>query len=278
MRLRENLREYVSELNQITADTGFPMCRPMFLQFPDDPACAGPDVEDQYMFGPSWLVAPVTVFGATSRSVYLPDAGVNHTWVYFFNGTDVGAAARRVTINTPISEFPLFERRPIAPPPSSESTRAVLLYSTARSDAVLCVSDFCLTSNAPSEPGAYVVVPGGANFTAWTTAPGGSVTVGGVAYPAAPLNGWYSNSIVDNLAATNSTPPDPSYLVPGGGVVYANGYVLATAAPGSIPLRVWKKAGAGVHVDYLTTAGATGEAWARANGYVVQWQGGWVMP
>lgn len=54
MRLRENLREYVSQINAEAAATGMPMVRPMFLQFPNDPSCQGSDVEDQYMFGPDW--------------------------------------------------------------------------------------------------------------------------------------------------------------------------------------------------------------------------------
>jgi alpha-glucosidase (family GH31 glycosyl hydrolase) len=80
MRLRENLREYVSQINLETVNTGMPMMRPMFLAWPNDPNCQGPDVEDQYMFGPNWLVAPVYVYQATSRSVYLPALDANHTW------------------------------------------------------------------------------------------------------------------------------------------------------------------------------------------------------
>ncbi len=37
--------------------------RPLFFDFPDDPACC--EVEDQFMFGPDILVAPVLQQGAT---------------------------------------------------------------------------------------------------------------------------------------------------------------------------------------------------------------------
>jgi alpha-glucosidase (family GH31 glycosyl hydrolase) len=114
MHLRENLREYVANINAKAAATGLPMVRPMFLQvgshrpviietmldaciqFPNDTACQGADVEDQFMFGDAWLVrleavelgwgiscynslqvAPVYVYQATSRSVYLPVIGEN---------------------------------------------------------------------------------------------------------------------------------------------------------------------------------------------------------
>ena len=47
--MRENLREYVAEINDVAAATGMPMMRPMFLQWPDDKGCQGKDVEDQFM-------------------------------------------------------------------------------------------------------------------------------------------------------------------------------------------------------------------------------------
>ncbi len=52
------------------AETGAPPMRPLFFDFPDDPACT--TSEDQFMFGPDLLVAPVLEQGATSRPVYLP--------------------------------------------------------------------------------------------------------------------------------------------------------------------------------------------------------------
>ena len=39
----------VAEINDVAAETGMPMMRPMFLQWPDDKGCQGKDVEDQFM-------------------------------------------------------------------------------------------------------------------------------------------------------------------------------------------------------------------------------------
>ena len=50
--------------------TGAPFMRALFMDFPDDPNVA--DIPDEYMFGPAFLVAPVTKQGATSRKMYLP--------------------------------------------------------------------------------------------------------------------------------------------------------------------------------------------------------------
>jgi alpha-D-xyloside xylohydrolase len=56
MHIRENIRPYIVEINAEAARSGMPMIRPMFLQFPNDSVCQTAQVEDQYMFGPNWLV------------------------------------------------------------------------------------------------------------------------------------------------------------------------------------------------------------------------------
>jgi alpha-glucosidase (family GH31 glycosyl hydrolase) len=100
MRLRENLRQYVADINAEAAATGMPMARPMMLQWPLDAACQGADVEDQFMFGPSWLVAPVYEYQATSRSVYLPALPPNNVWIYFFGEVPMGAGGARIDVPT----------------------------------------------------------------------------------------------------------------------------------------------------------------------------------
>lgn len=108
MHLRENLREYVAEINEITVATGLPMLRPMFLEWPDDAGCAGADVEDQFMFGPRWLVAPVTAYKAASRSVYLPKLPAGQDWIHFFTLKSHGGGGARAVVPAPVDEFPLF--------------------------------------------------------------------------------------------------------------------------------------------------------------------------
>lgn len=111
MRLREGLRGYVAQLSAEHAATGMPMMRPMFLQWPADAGCQpGSPTEDQFMLGPDWLVAPVATYNAASRTVYLPSlAGTNLTWTYWWNQTSVGQGGARVTVPTPLAEFPLFK-------------------------------------------------------------------------------------------------------------------------------------------------------------------------
>jgi alpha-D-xyloside xylohydrolase len=62
------------------------------------------------MFGPKYLVAPVTVYGAKNRSVYLPQLPRGEAWAYSFNRSITHAGGRRIVVDTPLEEFPLFLR------------------------------------------------------------------------------------------------------------------------------------------------------------------------
>lgn len=114
MRLRESLRPYIMALNAEAVATGMPMARPLFLEFPLDPGCEGADVEDEFMLGSEWLVAPVYVYRAVSRSVYLPRLGAGEQWVNAFGGAAFGAGGVRVVVDTTnVTEFPLFRRESV---------------------------------------------------------------------------------------------------------------------------------------------------------------------
>ena len=69
MRIREQLRPYIMDQYQAAAQTGAPVMRPLFYDFWEDPVAA--TVDDQMMFGPDYLVAPVLVENATERFVCL---------------------------------------------------------------------------------------------------------------------------------------------------------------------------------------------------------------
>ena len=78
--------------------------RPLFFDFPDDPACYA--VEDQFMFGPDILVAPVLEQGATRRFVYLPrGASGMDAWT---GEAHVGGAT--LTAAAPLARIPVFVR------------------------------------------------------------------------------------------------------------------------------------------------------------------------
>ena len=280
MRLRENLRQYVKDTNAVTAATGWPMVRAMFLAFPQDAGCEGRDVEDQFMFGDAWLVAPQYTYQAASRSVYLPPAPANSTWVYFFTETDFGAGGKRLDVPTPIDEFPLFYLRPIPPtPPLAPTTGNVTsLFSAQRGDTVACLSEQCYGANGAGDSGDYA--PLGVEGVAQTVE--GPLVVNGKAYnyTLAPLLLFFSFLHQDNFVSTNSTPPDSSYTAAKGGVQFANGWAYAPPGPpGALPLQVWLKQGAGQAQDYATVASPEGVAWVKAQNYhFVRMDGAFILP
>lgn len=104
LNVREKMRDYVRETMRQTHETGKPVMRPMFYEYPADEACAG--LKDQYLFGDRYLVAPVMQPGQRSRRVYLP-AG---TW----ENVDTGETHRGggwIDAPAPLSTMPVFLKR-----------------------------------------------------------------------------------------------------------------------------------------------------------------------
>ena len=102
--LRERLRDYIRLQMQKTHEDGVPSMRPLFFDFQSDAQCAA--IEDQFMFGPSIMVAPVTTPGAATREVYLP-AGC--TWTHAWTGQSY-PGGQRVTVPAPLGQGPVFLR------------------------------------------------------------------------------------------------------------------------------------------------------------------------
>ncbi|MFT4250892.1 MAG: glycoside hydrolase family 31 protein [Caulobacter sp.] len=104
VKLRYALMPYLYSMGKTTYDTGAPFMRGLFMDFPNDPKVA--NIGDQYMFGPAFLVAPVTEQGQTERDVYLP-AGAD--WYdYWTNQKYTGG--QTVRVKAPIDTIPLFVR------------------------------------------------------------------------------------------------------------------------------------------------------------------------
>ena len=100
--LRERLRPYIRKQMELTHEKGIPVMRPLFFDFKDDKAAW--DVDDQYMFGPDLMVAPVLEAGAASRKVYLP-AGAS--WTDAWTGKTFQGGAG-IDADAPIDIIPLF--------------------------------------------------------------------------------------------------------------------------------------------------------------------------
>ena len=103
--LREEIRPYIKAVMQKMAETGAPVIRPLYYDFPKDAAVA--TIEDQMMFGDDVLVAPVFELGARQRDVYLP-AGA--TWIDAHTGVEY-AGGQTVTADAPLELIPVFLRK-----------------------------------------------------------------------------------------------------------------------------------------------------------------------
>ena len=101
--VRIALHDYIRDLYREAHETGAPLIRTMFFEFPEDGKCW--ELQDQYMFGAKYLVAPILQLNQFEREVYLP-AG---TWRDVNSGETL-AGERTVTVSAPIDVIPVFER------------------------------------------------------------------------------------------------------------------------------------------------------------------------
>lgn len=102
--LRERLRPYIHKYMDIASQTGAPLMRPMFFEFPDDPVCYS--LGDQYMFGEDILFAPIVAQGQTERTVYLPEG----EWVNV-NDKQVYQGNRYVNAHAELDQFIAFVKK-----------------------------------------------------------------------------------------------------------------------------------------------------------------------
>ena len=104
IRFRETMRPYVRDLMAQAHELGRPVIRPMFYEFPQDKTCW--ELQDQYLFGPDLLVAPIVYEDTYERRVYLP-RGVS--WTLICDGS-VYEGGQSVKVAADISQIPVFLR------------------------------------------------------------------------------------------------------------------------------------------------------------------------
>jgi len=102
-RLRYRLLPYTYSLAWMTTSEAYTPMRPLLMDFRNDPRVA--DIGDEFLYGPAFLVNPVSEPGATARSVYLPEG----RWYDFWSGA-VLKGAGSVTAPAPIERIPLYVR------------------------------------------------------------------------------------------------------------------------------------------------------------------------
>lgn len=118
LKLRYQLLPYTYSAAYRSYQTGAPYMRALFMDFPQDPKVA--NIPDEYMYGPAFLVAPVTEQGATHRSVYLP-AGCD--WYNYWTNQRYHGG-QTIDVDAPIDTLPLFVKAGSIVPLGSDDGRA----------------------------------------------------------------------------------------------------------------------------------------------------------
>jgi sulfoquinovosidase len=122
-KLRTQLYPYLSSAQRTYDKSGMPIMRQLALAYPDDDRAAMSD--DEYLFGPDVLVAPVLTADTSKRKLYLPPG----KWIDFWRSVKLGddgapklgspevlEGGRTVEVPAPDDQIPLFVRQGAALP------------------------------------------------------------------------------------------------------------------------------------------------------------------
>lgn len=101
--LRYRLIPYIYSLFYEAKEKGIPILRSLILEFPNIREVL--NHEDEFMFGPFILVAPVYEKDHRERNVYLPDG----FWYDFYTGKRYRGGSS-IKVNAPLNKIPLFIR------------------------------------------------------------------------------------------------------------------------------------------------------------------------
>jgi len=102
--LRERIKPYIVEQMKRAHEESIPLMRPLFFDFPEDEKTY--EAEDEYLFGPDILVAPVIYEGERRREVYLPQGA---QWTEAQSGK-VYQGGQRIEVEAPLEVVPVFLR------------------------------------------------------------------------------------------------------------------------------------------------------------------------
>ena len=102
-RLRYRMLPYIYSLAWKTTSEAYTPMRPLVMDFRNDSRAQ--NIGDQFMYGPAFLVNPVTDPSATTRQLYLPEA----KWYDFWTGSAINGG-RVVNAIAPLDRLPLYVR------------------------------------------------------------------------------------------------------------------------------------------------------------------------
>jgi len=112
--------------------------RGLVMDYPTDPKARV--IDDEYMFGRSLLIAPITTYRARSRRVYLP--GMGQEWYDFYSGKRYGGG-QEITVDAPVDRIPVFVKAGAIVPMGPEEQ-----YTGEKPDAPLTLDVYTGASGA----------------------------------------------------------------------------------------------------------------------------------
>jgi alpha-D-xyloside xylohydrolase len=105
LNLRYRLFPYVYSMAGMVTQQNYTIMRALPFDFRSDPNVY--NIGNEFMFGPAFLVCPVSTSQATTLQVYLPAS----TWYNFWTGdTLISGTGRTITADAPLDTMPLFIR------------------------------------------------------------------------------------------------------------------------------------------------------------------------
>ena len=157
-RLRYRMLPYIYSLAWKTTSEAYTPMRPLVMDFRTDPRAQ--NAGDQFMFGPAFLVSPVTDSDATTRQLYLPAA----RWYDFWTGSAI-EGGRTINAVAPLERLPLYVRAgsilPLGPDEEWSTEKAadpieLRIYRGANGDFTIYEDE---NDNYDYEKGANATIP-----------------------------------------------------------------------------------------------------------------------
>ncbi len=104
-RLHTSLYPYFYHLKTVASDLHWPLIRPLYLEFPEDPMSW--QIDRQFMLGDGLLIAPVVTRKSLRHSIYLPPGKWRSWWTH-----RILEGPGWIEESVPLSQLPLFIRHP----------------------------------------------------------------------------------------------------------------------------------------------------------------------
>lgn len=105
IRLKYKLFPYIYTYAREAHDTGVPLMRALFLEYPNDLETF--KLNGQFLFGKELLVAPVVEKDAVTKDVYLPEG----EWINYNDGKTAYRGSQWITVDAPLNVIPLFVKK-----------------------------------------------------------------------------------------------------------------------------------------------------------------------